>query len=168
MKRVRERPPSTLPADLAEEIGKERAFDIAGQEAYLNLIRTRSVLAAAFAPVFRGAGLGEAQYNALRIVTASGSVGVRIDTIRRQLVDRDPDVSRLVDRLEKAELVVRENDPDDRRAVRIVATEAGRLLARGLAEELDDIHRTQLSHLAEAEIAELNRLLFKARHPRST
>ncbi len=163
MSREPERTASAPPADLASEIGKEHPFEIAGQEAYLNLIRTRSVLAADFAPLFRAAGLGEAQYNALRIVVASGREGVRIDTIRRRLVDRDPDVSRIVDRLAKAGLVRRGNDPDDRRAVRIVATDEGRRLARKLRRDLDRIHRTQLSHLDEVELDALNRLLFKAR-----
>lgn len=163
MSRETERTASAPPADLASEIGKEHPFEIAGQEAYLNLIRTRSVLAADFAPVFRAAGLGEAQYNALRIVTGSGPNGARIDTIRRRLVDRDPDVSRLVDRLEKAGLVTRGSDPDDRRAVRIIATDEGRRLARRLRRDLDRIHRTQFAHLADAELEALNRLLFKAR-----
>ena len=163
MSREDARPPATPPADLAAEIGKEHPFDLPGQEAYLNLIRTRSVLAGDFAPVFRDAGLGEAQYNALRIAVAAGADGVRIDTIRRRLVDRDPDVSRIVDRLARADLVVREGDPDDRRAVRIVATPEGRRLAERLRDKLDAIHRTQFSHLSDGELAELNRLLFKAR-----
>ena len=139
-------PDSTPPADLAEEIGKERPFEIRGQEAYLNLIRTRSCFRIS-SPRSSNAGLGEAQYNALRIAAASGSQGVRVNTIRRRLVDRDPDVSRLVDRLTKAGLVVRRSDPDDRRAVRIVATEQGRRLALDLAPELDELHRRQLAHL---------------------
>ena len=155
---------SKSPADLAEEIDREHPFEIPAEEAYLNLVRTRSVLSGELASIFRNAGLGEAQYNALRIAVASGSKGVRIDTIRRRLVDRDPDVSRLVDRLTRADLVERRSDPDDRRAVRILATEAGRRLARDLAQELDERHRRQLAHLTELELQALNHLLFKARH----
>lgn len=150
--------------DLAEEIGKQRPFEDPAQEAYLNIVRTHSVLSEDFAPMFRGLGVTEAQYNVLRIVEAAGEGGVRLESIRDHLLERGPDVSRLVDRLETRGLVRRTTDDVDRRVRRVSIDEAGRTLLETLRPEIDRIHRDHLDHLSAEDLEILNRLLFKARH----
>ncbi|MCP4836073.1 MAG: MarR family transcriptional regulator [Phycisphaera sp.] len=155
------------PGDLADEIGKATPFDHPAQEAYLNLVRTRSVLSEHFARPLREHGLTESQYNLLRIVESAGAEGIRTEDIRERLVERGPDVTRLVDRLEGRGLIRRTTDPGDRRVRRIqVETEGVRLL-EAIRPKLDRIHDQHLSHLSDADLAALNRLLFLARHPDS-
>ena len=153
------------PRDLAEEIGKSRPFDLPAQEAYLNLVRSKSILSEHFEDLFQECEVTESQYNVLRIVASAKSPGIRIEAIRPRLVERGPDVSRIIDRLERRGLLRREIDPDDRRARRIVLEEKGHKLIHRLRPQIDRVHRTHLAHLTEAEIITLNELLFRARHP---
>jgi DNA-binding MarR family transcriptional regulator len=81
------------------------------------------------------------------------------------MVTREPDVTRLLDRLEKDGLVGRVRSDTDRRVVRISITTAGRSLLVELDEPMRQIHRNSLGHLTRAEIREMNRLLVKARQP---
>jgi len=148
---------------LQQEIGKRDPFEVAEQEAYLNIARTRARAAAGFAELFRSHGLSEPQYNALRIAGASGTDGVRCDTIAERMVGLDPDVTRLIDRLEKAGLVARARCTRDRRCVYVAATAAGRALLRKLHPKVEALHRAQFGHLSGSELAALNRLLVKAR-----
>lgn len=153
--------------DLAEEIGKSRPFEHPAQEAYLNLVRTRSVLSEHFASVFRGAGVTEVQYNVLRILDAAGEDGVRLESIRDHLLERGPDISRLVDRLEARGFVLRTTDEADRRVRRVSIDDEGRTLLATLRPKIDRIHRDHLDHLSAEDLEALNRLLFKARHRES-
>jgi DNA-binding MarR family transcriptional regulator len=153
------------PRNLREEIGKRRAFEAPEQEAYLNLARTFSILHAAVARLFKDHGLSDPQYNALRIIVGSGAEGIRSETMGERMIAHDPDTTRLIDRLQKAGLVERRKDPDDRRCVKVIATRSGRALVEKLHEPLLELHRAQLGHLKRTELRQLNDLLFRARHP---
>ena len=156
------------PTSLYQEVGKNKPFDVPEQEAYLNLVRTHAQLSRAFARLFKSHGISDAQYNALRIVVSAGADGIRSESIGARMVARDPDTTRLVNRLEKSGHVRRESVPGDRRCVVVVATEDGHDTVRALDGCVLELHREQLNHLTPHELDELNRLLFKARHPIST
>ena len=152
---------------LKDELGKRHPFASAEEEAYLNLLRTVSVLGAGFAGLFKERGLSEATYNILRILrghAAAGADGVPCQTIGEQLVARLPDLTRLVDRLEKGGLVKRSKTPEDRRVVLVGITRRGLDLLKDLDRPVAAANRTMLGHLSRAELTELNRLLVKARH----
>ncbi|MBS0197847.1 MAG: winged helix-turn-helix transcriptional regulator [Planctomycetes bacterium] len=148
---------------LAQEIGKQRPFESPSQEAYLNILRTASVLSAPFAHLFDSAGLSEATYNALRILRAAGAQGRLCNEIGAQLVARVPDVTRLVDRLEKAGLARRRREGSDRRAVRVSITAAGLARLADLDQPITDLHNSQLAHMSESQLNTLSKLLVKAR-----
>jgi DNA-binding MarR family transcriptional regulator len=158
-------PTSHAPRNLQEEIGKVTAFDCPEQEAFLNLIRTHAGLAGEFAQLFKEFALSEPQYNALRIVAAAGARGIRTEAIGDRMVARDPDTTRLIDRLVKAGLVSRTRSEEDRRCVLVGITDEGRQLLRRLRPRVDRMHRQQLGHLDPRELERLSELLFQARHP---
>lgn len=81
------------------------------------------------------ADLSHVQYNVLRILRGAGDEGLWAGEIGERLITRSPDVTRLIDRLEKRKLVKRKRDPSDRRAVRIQITDLGR-------EEIASIDQT--------------------------
>ena len=153
------------PRSLGDEIGKLQPFDVPEQEAYLNLMRTASVLAADFARVFRQFGLSEATYNTLRILRGSGERGRTCGEVRDMLVAQVPDVTRLIDRLEESGFVQRERGNADRRIVRIRITEQGLSLLARMDATVLDMHRAQLGHMSREELETLIQLLFRARHP---
>lgn len=146
---------------LAEEI---RASTIVPEiAAYLNVMRTADQLTSEAQAFLKKSGITSQQYNVLRILRGAGAPGLPILEIGNRMVTRVPDVTRLVDRMEAAGLVVRSRSDQDRRVVRVLITEKGLQLAEGLMKPIEDIHRAQLGHLSPEEIAELNRLLEKVR-----
>ena len=148
---------------LKDEIKKVNAFEHPEEEAYLNLLRTAAVLNAEFERLFKHTGLSEPQYNVLRILRGVGGCGVPCSEIGARMIARVPDVTRLVDRLEGAGLVERCRIPDDRRVVQVKITQKGRDALAGLDEPLLSLNKRLLSHMTAAELADLSRLLEKAR-----
>jgi DNA-binding MarR family transcriptional regulator len=148
---------------LADEIRMTKPFRLPELEAYLNLARTYDQLHGEFNEVFREHGLTQQQYNVLRILRGAGEEGLPSLEVAHRMVTRVPDITRLVDRMERSGLVVRQRCDRDRRVVRIRLTDRGRELADRLEEPTDDFHRRQLGHLSPDELETLNRLLEKIR-----
>lgn len=112
---------------LREELYQEREFASLEEEVFLALQRTaHTVLDPWAAFLKREARYTPSQYNLLRILRGAFPSGRTCGEIAERLVTRDPDVTRIVDRLEKRELVRRERDAEDRRVVRVFVTESGR------------------------------------------
>ena len=153
---------------LKDEIKKRRPFDSPEEEAYLNLLRTTTVLAADFERLFKDAGLSEPQYNVLRILRGAGAGGAGLPCleIASRMITRVPDITRLVDRLEAAGLVERARTSEDRRVVLVKITKKGLDAIAPLDEPLRDIHKRQMGHMTRRELDELSRLLVKAREAR--
>lgn len=150
---------------LRREVGKRNPFQSATQEAYLSIQRTGSVLSGEFARLFREHGLSEATYNVLRILRgALGDGGSRTcSEIGEHMVSPVPDVTRLVDRLEKRRLVRRARESEDRRVVRVEITEKGLELLAALDSPVMEAHERQLGHISQSDLERLIRLLARAR-----
>src|SRR6478672_5349052 len=152
---------------LKDEIKKKKPFETPAEEAYLNLLRTTTVLAADFERLFKGAGLSEPQYNVLRILRGAGADGTGLPCleIAARMITRVPDITRLVDRLEAAGLVERARTSEDRRVVLVKITRKGLEAIAPLDEPLAEIHKRQMGHMTRKELEDLSRLLVKAREP---
>jgi DNA-binding MarR family transcriptional regulator len=166
-KRSSDRVPDPVASEssLRAEIYKRHPFDTPAQEAFLNLLRTTSVLDAPFERLLRDHGLSTATYNVLRILRGSGSTGRVCHEIGRHLVARVPDVTRLIDRLEKQGLAKRTRGDSDRRLVRVVITQEGLDVLAKLDAPIMEAHLRQMSHMSDEELNTLSRLLAKARAP---
>lgn len=135
------------------------------QDAYLELQRTADALARGVADVLKPAGLTPAQFNVLRILRGVGVAGATCCEVGSRMITRDPDVTRLVDRLEKRGLVARARDSADRRVVLQRITPEGLRLLAGLDDRIVETHRAQLGHVGHARLQELIELLEVARTP---
>lgn len=151
-------------AALQHDIRKKKPFDLPEQEAYLNLARTASFLDVDFDRLFKAHGLSNATYNVLRILRGEGAKMPSL-CIAERLVTRVPDITRLIDRLEKAGLVKRERCTSDRRVVYVAITSKGTSLLAQLDDAVRLLHKKQLSHMTRKDLGELNRLLELARTP---
>lgn len=147
---------------LEKEIRQGRPLSLEAQ-VFLNLVRTAELLARREAAVLRSHGLSEPQYNVLRILRGARPDGLRCTEIASRMVTRDPDVTRLLDRLERAGLVSRSRSPEDRRVVSARITAKGAALVDRLDQPLEDLLREQLAHVPRAELRRLNSLLEAAR-----
>jgi len=151
---------------LGSEIKKKRPFELLEEEAMLNVVRTAEVLQREFADLFRPFELSQTQYNVLRILRGAMDEpdgGLPCGEIAGRMITRDPDVTRLLDRMEKRGLISRCRAQKDRRVVlaRIAPTGAKRLA------ELDPLvaeaHRKLLGHMSREELKQLIELLEAAR-----
>ena len=116
-----------MPGHLQQELKQTRPFRSRQEEAYLSIVRTADVLARDLADQIKAYGISETQYNVLRILRGAGHDGHPCSEVGSRLLTRDPDVTRLLDRLEKRGLITRSRDAADRRVVTI------RITADGLA-----------------------------------
>ena len=127
--------PSRPARTVAEEIGQRTPFRSRGQEAIVSLLRTADVVRWTLGQGMAAEDLTLQQYNVLRILRGAGDQGLPTLEIGSRMVERQPGVTRLVDRLVKKGLVERTRGAEDRRVVRCTITAAGlRLL-----EQLDDV-----------------------------
>lgn len=84
-------------------------------------------------------------------------------SIAQYMVARDPDITRLVDRLQTNRLIERERDERDRRVVRVRVTQLGEDVIQKLDPPIWELHRQQLGHLSQKKLELLNQLLVEAR-----
>lgn len=148
---------------LRHEIKRQRPFASLEQEAQLAVERTAAVLGHALAEALKPYGVTPTQYDALRVLRGAGERGLCQHEVRDRLLAIVPDVTRLLDRLEQAGLVVRARDAQDRRLVTSRITGAGLALLAELDTPVTELHQRQLGHMSSAQLGMLSELLTLAR-----
>ena len=151
---------------LQKEIKQTRPFRSAETEVVLNVQRTAEYLMTGVAEVLKPAGLSPTQYNVLCILRGAcrdSAGGFACREIGDRMVTRDPDVTRLLDRLEARGLLKRERQKDDRRVIKTCITDEGLKLVNSLDAPMIELHRKQLGHLGQEKLRTLNDLLEAAR-----
>ena len=134
---------------------------------YLELLRTTDSLSRGIVQVLREDDLSATQYNVLRILRGAPD-GLACGEIANRMITRDPDVTRLLDRLERRKLIERGRDPQDRRTVMAKITRDGLKMLARLDEPILQMHRRQLGHLGISRLRELAEILLEARKQAST
>jgi DNA-binding MarR family transcriptional regulator len=129
------------------------------QEAFLNVVRAADWLTRGSAELLKAHSLTGAQYNVLRILRGSGPDGLPCKEVAERMITREPDVTRLLDRMEKRGLISRARSEEDRRVVVTRITRTGLDLLSDLDLPIAELHRSQFAHLERAQLADLNRLL---------
>jgi DNA-binding MarR family transcriptional regulator len=129
------------------------------QSTYALIVRVAARLEAELNRVFRPFDLTAATYNILLVLQGAGGSGRSCGDISDQLIAEVPDMTRLLDRLERLGYVARERSSVDRRMVKVTITEKGAAILDGLREPVRDCHIRQLGHLGEAKLSELAGLL---------
>ena len=135
------------------------SFGTPQHAATLGVIRTAAWLTDAIDEVLKPHGLGGAQYNVLRILRGAGEDGLCRNEVRDRMLTRMPDMTRLLDRMEDAGLVMRSRDDRDRRVVSTRLTEAGRKLIDALDVPIAAVHERHMRKLTDAQLRSLNELL---------
>ena len=107
--------------------------------------------------------LSPTQYNVLRILRGAGDPGASCKEIGVRLVARDPDITRLMDRLEQRGLVTRDRAKQDRRVVTHRLTRTGLELVNELDRPIEALHHRTMGHMKAPKLRELVRLLEQVR-----
>lgn len=148
---------------LQAEIKQTRPFSSLEEEVVLNLQRTADALLRGEAVLLKTVDLSPVQYNVLRILRGARPSGLKCREIGGRMVTRDPDVTRLLDRMEKRGLIARERQSRDRRVVETRITAAGLKLLKSLDAPMTALSRQLLAHMDRPSLEILNGLLEKAR-----
>ena len=137
---------------------KSSAKTIPEEAAFLDLARTTEILSAPIVQLLKTQELSPAPYNVLRILRGCPE-GLTCREIGERMITRDPDITRLLDRLEKRKLIARNRDDKDRRVVLTRITDAGFELLTKLDQPLREVHRKMLGHLGPERLRSLGQLL---------
>ncbi len=136
------------------------------QTTFVELQRLAADLGQEVAELLKPAGLSPAQYNVLRILRGAGAAGLPCGEIAARMISKDPDITRLLDRLEKRGLATRTRESGDRRVVTTRITGEAMALLASLDEPVAGLHRRQLSGLGEEKLRQLLELVAEARAAR--
>ena len=145
------------------EIQQTKPFSTLEDEALVSLQRTADRLQGRLGDMLKPHGLSPTQYNALRILRGAGDEGRSCSEIAERMINRDPDITRLVDRLERRGRVKRCRDGKDRRVITTRITPVGLELLRSLDRPIEEFNRKLLGHMGEEQLRTLIKLLEAAR-----
>jgi DNA-binding MarR family transcriptional regulator len=109
--------------------------------------------------VIKSAGLTSAQYNVLRILRGAEPDGLPCRAIGDRMISHDPDMTRMLDRMEKRGWITRARETQDRRVVKTRITEEGLKLLKKLDQPVRETHKKQFQHMNGARVKALGELL---------
>jgi DNA-binding MarR family transcriptional regulator len=133
---------TTKKSSLAVTLKQNRPFVSLQQEAFLSILRTASELSHSADKFLRQFDITQQQYNVLRILRGAGADGLCRNEISARMVAATPDMSRLLDRMEKSGWITRERADEDRRQVSTFITDAGQKLLKTIEGPFpEQIHR---------------------------
>jgi DNA-binding MarR family transcriptional regulator len=141
------------------ELKPSKPFESLEAEAFLALLRTAERLQERAAEILKPHGLSPTQYNALRILRGAGTPGLACREIGERMIHHDPDITRLLDRLEGRGLVARSRSREDRRVMKTRITAAGLARLQALDRPVEEFERRLLGCLGKDRLRVLIRLL---------
>jgi MarR family transcriptional regulator, organic hydroperoxide resistance regulator len=148
-----------MPRGLQAELKQNIPFASREQEAYLALLRTADALQTEVEAWLKEFGLTGTQYNALRILRGAGPEGLPCSEIGERMITHDPDITRLLNRLEDRGFVKRTRAKGDHRVICGKITPAGLKLLRAMDSPLEKRGREMLRHVGQEKLKQLIELL---------
>ena len=130
---------------------------------FVSLLQTADTLGQEAEQLLKAAGLTGAQYNVLRILRGAEPSGLACRAIGERMISHDPDMTRLLDRMEKRGLITRERQSDDRRVVKTRITAQGLSLLKTFDQPVYDLHKRQFRHMSATRLKILYDLLEEVR-----
>ena len=146
---------------IEEEI-KQKKFNSEFNKLAVNILYTYGWLNSFITEKLSEYGLSPQQYNILRILRGQGNDCASIGLLKERMLDKTPDVSRMIDRLLKKGFVSREISCEDRRRADVKISEQGLILLEKI-DEISHVFDEKLMTISEKEAVELNLLLDKLR-----
>jgi DNA-binding MarR family transcriptional regulator len=147
---------------VGEEIHQFKPFASIEEELLVSLLRTTDLLQEQFEQMIRPFNISMTQYNVLRILRGAEPDGRTCGEIGERMIAREPDVTRLLERMEKAGLIKRTRDSSDRRVVLTRITSCGLKLLEEMEPKLRKIDGL-LKPMGERKIEAMLGLLDEVR-----
>lgn len=149
-------------------MARQQLDDTPRRKAYLALVTAAEALVEEFRRLFQSHGLTPTQFNVLRLLLTGADEGETCSALKAGLMHRVPDVTRLVDRMERDGLVARGRSARDRRVVLVRITAEGRRRAEALYPAVMRLHEQQFPDASDAELARTERVLRRAAEAATT
>lgn len=148
---------------ILQELKQTRPFPSLEAETAVNLVRTADMVLRGMEAALRPLGLSVEQFNVLRILRGAAPLGLPCGEIAARMVTRDPDITRLLDRLEARRLIKRARDTRDRRVVLARIRPEGRRILRAVDGPLEAANICSLRPLGRLRLRQLVTLLEAVR-----
>jgi DNA-binding MarR family transcriptional regulator len=148
---------------LQRELQQTKPFALVEEEAHLNIRRTADLLAQLFIDLLEPYHLTGTQYNVLRILRGAGETGLHCRDIGERMLNRDPDITRLLDRLAKRGLITRAVSSQDRRALTVTISPEGLELLKELDGKLRSLHKRAMRGVGRNQLHTLIEILENVR-----
>lgn len=141
---------------------KQDKFNTSHQKALLNILFTSNWIVTKQRELFEPHGITSQQYNILRILRGQHPNRISGADIKNRMLDKNSDISRLLDRLIGKNLVAKSPCPDDKRASDVSITEEGLTLLKGLDDSISNAG-SEILNLSQSEADQLSEMLDKCR-----
>lgn len=145
-----------------EEAIKQKKFESPQAKAWMNIIYTYNHLMDRINQVFKKHGLTQQQFNVLRILRGRNNQPATCGEVKEVMLDKNPDLTRLSDRLVAKGLIKRAVNENNRREVELSIAKEGLRLLEKIDPELNE-HNHFLYNLSDVEAEQLSGLLDKLR-----
>ncbi|HYL62313.1 MAG TPA: MarR family transcriptional regulator [Candidatus Methylomirabilis sp.] len=132
-------------------------------QVFVCLQKTADSLGLEVEQLLKPRGLTATQYNVLRILRGAAPQGLPCSAIAERMISHDPDMTRLLDRMEQRRLISRERQAYDRRVVKTAITRTGLALLKSLDQPVRELHKRQFRHMPAARLKTLAQLLEDVR-----
>jgi DNA-binding MarR family transcriptional regulator len=126
---------------------------------FVAILKTADGLSHQAEQLIKSARLTMAQYNVLRILRGAEPDGLLCRGISDRMISRDPDITRLLDRMETHGWITRQREKEDRRVVKTRITEEGLAVLKKLDQPVRELHKGQFSHMSASQLKTLAKLL---------
>jgi DNA-binding MarR family transcriptional regulator len=147
---------------VGDDIHQTKPFASIEEELLVSLLRTGDVLHERFEQIIRPFNISMTQYNVLRILRGAEPTGRTCGEIGERMIAREPDVTRLLERMDKAGLIKRTRDSQDRRVVVTRITSGGLKLLDEMEPKLRELDGV-LKPMGERKIETTLKLLDEVR-----
>lgn len=128
----------------------------------VNIYYTNSWLSEKYQEILKEYNLTAQQFNVLKILFSNYPKPIMISDIKEQMLDKNSDMTRIVERLLKKNLIARRRDQSNRRKVIVKLNVIGYHLIEKMNKEVQ-VFEKLVNHLTPKEATELNKLLDKIR-----
>jgi DNA-binding MarR family transcriptional regulator len=132
-------------------------------QAFILIQKVADELAQEVERFLKANGLTGTQYNVLRILRGAGPEGLACTSIGEKMISHDPDMTRLLDRMEKRGLITRHRQSSDRRVVKTRISSRGLTVLKRLDGPVHELHKEQFRHANLRRLKALTELLEEVR-----
>jgi DNA-binding MarR family transcriptional regulator len=145
---------------VARELKQRTRFSSSAQEVVLGVRMAAARIVEPWEQFLKAtADLTPNQYNVLRILRGSHPSRLACGEVAARMISRDPDITRLIDRMSARGLVDRVRSEQDRRVVEVGITSKGREILRDLDVHVERMPKALIGHLGPKKLTQLAGLL---------